>query len=157
MTTLFLNFTFLDIFSTGSQKNMHGTVFYDGILLWVSRWDWYCRLLVDEVHYYSLSRYLFDSCLFYGFPVVWGSVFYLHVCIFNIRYRITLIVSLYRNWYLHSTINKVYLLEYTGNQKKSVIVYMDFLLSEVLSFISMFALMMVCSISNLNFVHSAWP
>jgi hypothetical protein len=43
--------------------------------------------------------------------------------VFNIRYRITLIVSLYRNWYLHSTINKVYLLEYTGNQKKSVIVY----------------------------------
>ena len=43
--------------------------------------------------------------------------------VFNIRYRITLIISLYRNWYLHSTINKVYLLEYTGNQKKSVIVY----------------------------------
>jgi hypothetical protein len=38
-------------------------------------------LLVDEVHYYSLSWYLFDSCLFYGFPVVWGSVFYLHVCV----------------------------------------------------------------------------
>jgi hypothetical protein len=33
--------------------------------------------------------------------------------VFNIRYRITLIVSLCRNWYLHSTINKVYLLEYT--------------------------------------------
>jgi hypothetical protein len=41
----------------------------------------YFRLLVDEVHYYRLSRYLVDSCLFYGFPVVWGSVVYLHVCI----------------------------------------------------------------------------
>jgi hypothetical protein len=50
-------------------------------LLWVSMRLWCCRLLVDEVHYYSLCRYLFDSCLLYGFPVFWGSVFYLHVCI----------------------------------------------------------------------------
>jgi hypothetical protein len=44
------------------------------------------------------------------------SISDLNTTVFNIRYMITLIVSLYRNWYLHSTINKVYLLEYTGNQ-----------------------------------------
>ena len=48
-------------------------------ILLVSVRLWCCRLLVDEVHYYSLSLYSFDSCLFYGFPVVWGSVFSLYV------------------------------------------------------------------------------
>ena len=50
-------------------------------LLWLSIRLWWCRLLVDEVHHYSWSLYSFYSCLFYGFPVVWGSVFYLHVCV----------------------------------------------------------------------------
>ena len=38
-------------------------------------------------------------------------------------YRITLILSLYINWYLYSTINKLYLLVYPGNQMKYLKVY----------------------------------
>jgi hypothetical protein len=74
-------------------------------LLWVSVRLWCCRLLVDEVHFYSLSLHSFDSCLFYGVPVVWGSAFYLYVCfdasLFNLilglhAFRVVRILYIYK-------------------------------------------------------------
>ena len=41
----------------------------------------------------------------------------------NSIYRITLILSVYRNWYLHGTINKLFMFVYTWNQTKYLIVY----------------------------------
>ena len=41
----------------------------------------------------------------------------------NSIYRITLILSVYRNWYLYGTINKLFMFVYTWNQTKYLIVY----------------------------------
>jgi hypothetical protein len=45
------------------------------------------------------------------------------IIVFISIYRITLILSLCINWYLYSTINKLYLLVYPGNQMKYLKVY----------------------------------
>jgi hypothetical protein len=60
----------------------------------------------DCIIHLEVGRNSYDIMyLFYSLKHWWHTVF-------NIRYMITLIVSLYRNWYLHSTINKLYLLEW---------------------------------------------
>ena len=41
----------------------------------------------------------------------------------NSIYRITLILSVYSNWYLYGTINKVFMCVYAWNQTKYLIVY----------------------------------
>ena len=43
--------------------------------------------------------------------------------VFNSIYRITIILSLCINWYLYSTMTKLYLLVYTGNQRNYLNVY----------------------------------
>jgi hypothetical protein len=54
---------------------------------WVSIRMCCCRLLYHEVHHYSLSLSLFDSCLFYEVPIGWVSVLSpcLHWCWFYFR------------------------------------------------------------------------
>ena len=60
----------------------------------------FCWSKLFEVHNYSLSLSLFDTCLFYGIPFVRISVLFLHVCThvglfcFTLRSRVFSLVEI---------------------------------------------------------------